>query len=126
MQAWIDLALQLQTELRELGVEKAHDKTISIFCEHNVCMPGSTQRSTITDDIVVIINDKEWYTTQQDSKQALIHMITYGIFRQGYNHWAIKVSKEWLFKYKIRFDEKEWDVATSKTTKQKKGLCIPT
>ena len=49
-------------------------------------------------------------------------MITYGIFRQGYNHWAIKVSKEWLFKYKIRFDEKEWNVAASKTTRQKKGF----
>ena len=43
VQAWIDLALQLQTELRELGVEKAHEKIISIFCEHNVCMPGSTK-----------------------------------------------------------------------------------
>ena len=49
-------------------------------------------------------------------------MITYGIFRNGYNNWAIKASKEWLFKYKIRIDEKESDISTTKTTRQKKGF----
>ena len=126
IQAWIDKALQLQTELRELGVAKAHEKIISIFREYNICMPGSTQSPTNIDDIIVIINDKDWYTTQQDSKQALIHMISYGIFRQGYNHWAMKASKEWLYKYKIRIDENALDVTRSKTTRQKRDLCIPT
>ena len=86
VQAWIDKALHLQTELRELGVAKAHEKIISIFREYKVYMPGSTQLPTNIDDVLVIINDKEWYTTQQDSKQALIHMITYGVFRKGYNN----------------------------------------
>ena len=86
-------------------------------------MPDSTQRPTNIDDILVIINDKNWYTTQQDTKQTLIHMISYGIFRQGYNHWAIKVSKEWLFTHKIRIDEKALDVTTSKKTRQKR-VCI--
>ena len=125
VQAWIEKGLQLQTELRELRVAKAHEKIISLFREYNIYMPDSTQRPTNIDDILVIINDKNWYTTQQDTKQTLIHMISYGIFRQGYNHWAIKVSKEWLFTHKIRIDEKALDVTTSKTRRQKKGLCIP-
>ena len=49
-------------------------------------------------------------------------MISYGIFRQGYNHWAMKVSKEWLFTHKIRIDEKALDITTSKITRQKKGF----
>ena len=122
VQAWIEKGLQLQTELRELGVRKAHEKIISIFREYNIYMPDSTQRPTNIDDILVIINDKNWYTTQQDTKQTLIHMISYGIFRQGYNHWAMKVSKEWLFTHKIRIDEKALDITTSKTTRQKKGF----
>ena len=79
-QTWIEKALQLQTELRELGVKKAHEKIISIFREYNIYMPDSTQRPTNIDDILVIINDKNWYTTQQDTKQTLIYMISYGIF----------------------------------------------
>ena len=44
VQAWIGKALQIQTELRELGVRKAHEKIISIFREYNIYMPDSTQR----------------------------------------------------------------------------------
>ena len=122
IQVWIDKALELQTELRELDVAKANEKIISIFREYNICMPGTTQRPTNIDDIIITINDKVWYSTQQDSKQALIHMISYGIFRQGYNNWAIKASKEWLLKYKILINEKELDVRSSKTRRQKKGF----
>ena len=49
-------------------------------------------------------------------------MISYGIFRQGYNNWAIKASKEWLLKYKILINENELDVGSSKTKRQKKGF----
>ena len=47
-----------------------------MFRDYLVYMPGSTQLPTNMDDVLVIINNKEWYTTQQDTKQKLIHMIT--------------------------------------------------
>ena len=62
------------------------------------------------------------HNTLQDTKQTLIHMISYKIFRQGYNNWAIKTSKEWLLKYKILINENELDVGSSKTKRQKKGF----
>ena len=122
IQAWIDYGLHLQNELRELGVRKAHEKIITMFRDYLVYMPGSTQLPTNIDDVLVIINDKEWYTTQQDTKQKLIHMITYGIFRKGNNNWAFKASKEWLFKYHIRIDEKELYTSSRTSTRQKKGF----
>ena len=73
-------ALQLQGELRELGVKKAHEKAICTFREYNVCISGSNQKPTNMDEILVIINDKYWYAEQQKNKQTLIHMIMYGIF----------------------------------------------
>ena len=122
VQAWIDKALQLQVELRDLGVKKAHEKVISTFREYNVCIPGSVQKPTNMDDILVIINDKDWYTEQQENKQTLIHMVMYGIFRRGYNHWAVKASQDWLFKYKIRIDDKESIDPQAKGSRQKKGF----
>ena len=80
IQAWIDTGMALQQELRDLGVQKAQEKIISIFHQYNVYLPGTNQRPTNIDDVIVIINDKQWYAEQQDSKQQLIHMITYGIF----------------------------------------------
>ena len=122
-QAWIDKGLQLQAELRELGVQKAHEKIISLFREYNVFIPGSTQRPTNMDDALVVINDKNWYTENQDSKQALIHMIMYGIFRRGYNHWAVKASQDWLFNYEIRIDENESiKNVQGQNSRQKKGF----
>ena len=124
IQAWIDTGIKLQQELREIGVKKAHDKILSVFREYNVCLPGTNQRPTNFDDVIVIINDKQWYAVQQESKQQLIHMITYGIFRSGYNHWAIKASKEWLSKHKLKLDDREMlhETVQDKTTRRKKGF----
>ena len=124
IQAWIDRAIQIQQELREIGVQKAHDKIISVFRDYNVCLPRTNQMPTNIDDVIIIINDKQWYMEQQDSKQQLIHMITYGIFRSGYNHWAFKACKEWLMKYRLKLDDTEMleDTLDDKASRRKKGF----
>ena len=123
LQAWIDKALQLQQELRELGVQKAHAKVVMVFREYNITLPDSNQLPTNIDDILVIINNQEWYTTDKEYKQQLIHMITYGIFRNGYNYWAVKACKEWLLKYNLKIDETDINtVSNVKTTRRKKGF----
>ena len=124
IQAWINTGMKLQQELREIGVRKAHDKIVSVFREYNVCLPGTHQRPTNFDDVIIIINDKNWYAEQQEFKQQLIHMITYGIFRSGYNHWAIKASKEWLLKQKLKLNDREMlqELVQDKITRRKKGF----
>jgi len=71
-------------------VQKAHAKVVMVFREYNITLPDSNQLPTNIDDILVIINNQEWYTTDKEYKQQLIHMISYGIFRNGYNYWAVK------------------------------------
>ena len=123
LQAWIDKALQLQLELRELGVQKAHEKVVMVFREYNIKLPNSNQLPTNMDDVVAIINDKEWYTTDKDMKQQLIHMITYGIFRRGFNHWAVKACTEWLFQHKLKLDDSDINnLSHQKTSRRKKGF----
>ena len=123
MQAWIDKALQLQAELRQLGVQKAHEAVLSIFREYNILIPGSTQRPTNMDDVLVVINDKNWYAEDQHNKQKFIHHIAYGIFREWQNHWAQKTSQDWLFKYKLRIDDtKSVTNVEGKKSGQKKGF----
>ena len=43
-------------------------------------------------DVVVIINNNNWYETDQEIKRELINMISYVIFKRGYYNWAMEVS----------------------------------
>ena len=123
LQAWIDTAMKLQQDLRELGVQKAHEKVVLVFREYNIKMPNSNQLPTNMDDIIAIINDKVWYTTDQEHKQQLIHMITYGIFRSGYNHWAVKACQEWLSKLHLKLDNTDIHyLLHDKKARRKKGF----
>lgn len=123
LQAWINMALKLQQDLRELGLQKAHEKAVQIFREYNVSLPGSNQLPTNMDDIITIINDKVWYTTDQERKQQLIHMVTYGIFRRGYNHWAVKTCQEWLNDLHLKLDDTDInDMLEEKKVRRKKGF----
>ena len=124
LQRWIDIAINLQNELRDIGVSKAHKKIIEIFNDYDVRMQGpNKQRPVNFDDICTIISDKDWYQVNQESKRNLIHMITYGIFRRGYNNWAISECNTWQQKYNITLSE---DDSTSrlneKGKRRKKGF----
>ena len=123
LQAWINMALKLQQDLRELGVRKAHEKAVQVFREYNISLPGSRQMPTSMDDIITIINDEVWYTTDQEHKQQLIHLVTYGIFRRGYNHWAVKACQEWLSKLNLQLDDTDInDMLEEKKVRRKKGF----
>ena len=108
LQKWIDIATDLQLELRTIGLQKAHAKIIEVFKDYGVYLPSTSnekQHPVNFDDVITIISDSYWYQTRQLSKQALIHMVSYGIFRKGYNIWAINAANEWLNKRRIRYIE---------------------
>lgn len=124
IQAWMDTAIKLQNELKEMGVNKAHEKIVNIFDEYNVKMPGTMNEGPSNfDDVIAIINDKDWYRAKQDVKRNLIHMVSYGIFRRGHNHWAIHAANEWLQKHHVRIlQNRVGGTQTSKTSRHKKGF----
>ena len=123
LQAWINMALKLQQDLRELGVQRAHEKVVLVFREYNITIPNSKQLPTNMDDIISIINDRVWYTTDQEHKQQLIHMVMYGIFRRGYNHWAVKACKEWLNERHLKLNNTDInDTLDERKVRRKKGF----
>ena len=71
---------------------------MGVFRDYGVHLPSANneqQHPVNFDDIITIISNANWYNDRQPSKQALIHMITYGIFRRGYNIWAINTATSW-------------------------------
>ena len=55
------------------------------------------------------------------TKQQIIYMITYGMFRQGHNQWVYNISSNWL-KYKnIQLKHMELDGSPIKNEKQRES-----
>ena len=99
LQTWIGIASDIQLELRAIGLQQAHAKIVDVFRDYGVYLQTSSsckQHPVNFDDIISIISNVNWYKTRQISKQALIHMVTYRIFRKGYNTWAIEAANKWL------------------------------
>ena len=96
LQKWINIATNLQLELRAIGLQKAHAKAVEVFKDYGVYLPDTNEHPVNFDDIITIISNPDWYKSRQLSKQGLIHMVSYGIFRKGYNIWAMNAAKEWL------------------------------
>ena len=108
LQTWIGIALDIQLELRAIGLQQAHAKIVDGFRDYGVYLQTSSshmQHPVEFDDIISIISNVNWYKTRQVSKQALIHMVTYGIFRKGYNTWAIEAANEWLNKRNLKLTQ---------------------
>ena len=124
LQIWINTAIDLQNELKDIGVSQAHKKILQILNDYDVRIPGSSnQKPKNFDDVITIISDKQWYQTNQESKRSMIHMITYGIFRRGYNNWAVNASKQWLQSKNVTLaDEVGNSEISDKSRRKKKGF----
>ena len=124
LQRWIDIAINMQNELKEIGVSKAHQKILEIFNDYDVRLQGPNKQKPVNfEDIMSIISDKNWYQTNQESKRNLIHMVTYGIFRRGYNNWAISACNTWLQKYNVTLvSDDQADGVSEKGKRRKKGF----
>ena len=101
LRTWLRHARSMQMELRDQGVLELQEKILAILQEHHVFLPGNEHNIAAKnfDDVITIITNKAWYNKNKDANRKLIHMITYGIFRNGYNLWAIQACHDWE-KYK--------------------------
>ena len=121
LQLWINTAIDLQNELKDIGVSQAHKKILQILGDYDVRIPSSNnQKPKNFDDVMMIISDKQWYQTNQESKRSMIHMITYGIFRRGYNNWAIRAGKEWMQSKNVTYAPEVSNTENADKNKRKK------
>ena len=108
LQKWIYLATDLQQKIQTIRLQKANTRIIEVLKDYGVYLPstGNEKQYLVNfDDVIKNISDSNWYQTRQLSKQALIRMASYGIFRRGYNTWAINAANEWLNKCRLRYIE---------------------
>ena len=47
-------------------------------------------------DVMSIFSDKTWYNNNVNRNQQIIHMISYGIYQKGYDHWLKLLEAELL------------------------------
>ena len=99
LQRWIEVTSDIQKQLLTIGVQKSHSIIIDVFHYYGVYVPSGTselQRPVNFDDVISIISDEQLYESRQLAKQALMHVVSYGIFRRGYNKWAIEAPNDWF------------------------------
>ena len=53
-------------------------------------------------DVMSIFSDKTWYNNNVNRNQQIIHMISYGIYQKGYDHWLKLLEAELLKEKKDR------------------------
>ena len=99
---WIKYAKLMQEELREIGKKAAIKEVIRVFDQDcGFFMPNTQQTAKSFNDIISIIEDKNWYYTRINRNRHAIHKISYGIYHSYYNKWMKDEANEWLRKRKI-------------------------
>ena len=66
--------------------------------------PSDGQDPTSVDDVISIFGDTNWYSEDVTKHRHIIYLITYGIFRTGYNYWAKTESGNWLLEKHLEYD----------------------
>ena len=90
-------------DLKRTGYEAGIKEVIHrASTEYGMKLPCNPTQSPVNlDDIMTIIGDINWYKANTDSKRRIIHMLAYGIFRQGQNGWVHEAAKVWFQTYKL-------------------------
>ena len=58
-------------------------------------MPNTQQTAKSFNDIISIIEDKNWYYTRINRNRHAIHKISYVIYHSYYNKWTKDEANEW-------------------------------
>ena len=69
-------------------------------------MPNSNVPPTSFSDIMLIFSDKFWYNDDVIKKRTIVHMVCYGIYRKGWDHWLKGIEANWLKDNKLQFHSK--------------------
>ena len=100
---WMQYANNLQDELRETGVLKATQHILHL-CKNEFNMTGTDgQDPHSISDVVNIVRDSGWYKDDVNRSRYIVYMMSYGIFRNGYNSWIHEAVSEWIKGFKIAY-----------------------
>ena len=117
LNSWKDAAADIMEELKALGVSKAQEKICNMM---NSYFSFEYKKKTFRNlfEVVDMLSDDTFYSNNKDLFRDMIHMFQYGIFRSGYNGWAIDCAHEWMRRRNIVYD----DTRMGKHGRQGKGF----
>ena len=105
---WISYAKEIQEELREIGKIAAQNEITRLFNEDfSYLMPEMTNVPKTFDDVMSLIETKDWYYSRLDRNRHAIHKISYGIYHHYNNKWMKDVASEWLRVKKISLQNED-------------------
>ena len=109
---WINRLKQLQRSLQKLGYDEILKESIRVMNMYGCTMPNSNVPPTSFSDIMLIFSDKFWYNDDVIKKRTIVHMVCYGIYRKGWDHWLQGIEANWL---------KDNNLQISHDTNQRRG-----
>jgi hypothetical protein len=103
VKTWVTVAKEMYEDLKRVGCEAGIQEVVKRASkECGMKLPSNpTQAPVNVDDVMTVIADAKWHKENTDSKRRIIHMLAYGMFRQGQNGWAHEAAQLWLHKYDI-------------------------
>ena len=51
--------------------------------------------------VLTIVGEPKWYGEWREYKRGIVYRLAYGMFRLGYNQWALHGAQEWMNKHCI-------------------------
>ena len=104
---WMACGHRIQIEIKELGICETDKEVLRLASEYNLRRTSDGQPPTSVDDVLAIFQDKTWYYDNLAKSRKTIYVLTYGLFRKGYNQWAITASNNWLKDHGLRYVDKD-------------------
>ena len=99
---WKEAAKDIVEELKSLGVSKAQDKICAMMKSFFTYEFGNREFLSMY-DVVDFLSDRSFYNDNKDMFRNMVHMFQYGIFRVGFNAWAVDAANEWMDERNISY-----------------------
>ena len=102
LKKWKQAAGDIIEELKILGVSKAQEKICDMLQSYFVFDRKNRSFCSMY-DVVDLLGDPDFYDENTTLVRDMLHMFQYGIFRVGYNGWALECAREWMKKRNITY-----------------------
>ena len=102
---WINRLRELQRSLQKLGYDEILKESIRVMNMYGCTMPNSNVPPTSFSDIMLIFSDKFWYNDDVTKKRTIIHMVCYGIYQKGWDHWLQGIEAKWLLDNNLQISQ---------------------
>ena len=100
---WRDAAADIMEELKAIGVSKAQEKICNMMNSYFTFEYKQKHFNNMF-QVIDMLSDATFYAENIALFRDMVHMFQYGIFRTGYNGWAVDCANDWMRKRNIVYN----------------------